>query len=658
MSFVNQFATYFTAQQRNTELYQLWSTIGQNMEKSILEEQGKLNTEFTDINNFSEDTLRSWLAFFLMRIPYRTTATCQVKTSMPGNFQETEIPQYAELVTDDGITYTQMEKVTLSQGDTRVVTAVQGIRVVENGTYNSIIKIQATNPDLTYLTVKINGKDIPEVSYETSYDQLLYRGAWKPEIEEGHEWGGTPFLQNQYGKKGEFYSVIDSGSAKFSTDGVPMEFVPGDLVVFDGQQWQKMTKNNNLSPIQFANSYAVPRNGYFAYYYGGYLYIKIFSGSDITDPNGQPFEVSYIQSDGVQGELEEIGRDADGKLLGKQLRYVSSYEDIDENVVELEVSNTPSTTAVNEPSVGKLGLYLKQRLYSSINVASVPEYTMWFKAQPEVGDCLVLSDYEKFVRAGKDYGKYTPTGIVDVYLVDPSGKTLMPEIKEELLDRLEPFKDVAVVVIKEFTRVEQYLKFEFTTSSNDDQFRQYVKSKASQYYNLSYLQSTNSSIFADLDLAAIVKDIQVNSPYDSTGLILKGYHYQKGTYRNTKIQTEAYDGEKQGSGWYIFTVSEADPPIYIDENNNEVRSVRFEEIESAEAETTCYIYYSSNGSSIRIGSHVGNMVDIDVTGIFEFTSATLECFWGMKNEGVLAIGLGDGLRALHEIDVEKVQADE
>ena len=146
MSFANQFATYFTPEQRETELYQLWSTIGQNMEKTILEEQGKLNTEFTDINNFSEDTLRSWLAFFLMRIPYRTTATCQVKTSMPGNYQETTIPQYAELTTDDGIIYTQMEKVTLSKGDTRVVTAVQGIRVVENGTYNTIIKKQPTKP--------------------------------------------------------------------------------------------------------------------------------------------------------------------------------------------------------------------------------------------------------------------------------------------------------------------------------------------------------------------------------------------------------------------------------------------------------------------------------------------------------------------------------
>ncbi len=650
MSFVNQFATYFNAQQRETELYQLWSTIGENMEKAILEEQNKLNTELTDINNFSEDTLRSWLAFFLMRIPYRTSATVQVTTSMPGNFLETTIPQYAELTTDDGITYTQMEKVTLSKGDSRVVTAVQGIRVVEQGTYSNIIKIQATNPDLTYLTVKINGKEIPEVSYETSYDQLLFRGSWKPQLKEGHEYGGTPFLQNEYGTKGEFYTVIADGRAKFSEEGIVQDFLTGDLVVFDGTQWQRNAYNNNLSPIQFANSYAVPRNGYFAYYFGGYLYIKIFSGSQVSDPNGQPFEISYIQSDGIQGQIES-----------DKLHYISDYEDSDENKVELEVKNTPSTAAVNQPSKGKLGIYLKQRLYSSINVASVPEYSMWFKAQPEVGDCLVLSDYERWVREGKPEDGLIPSGIVDIYLVDPNGNELQPDTKTELLDRLEPYKDIAVAQILNFTPVEQYLLFEYTTTTIDDQFKQYVKSKATQYYNLAYLQSTNLSIFGDLDLAAIVNDIQTNSPYASTGLILKGYHYKNVEISSKEFTMECYDGELPGSGWYIFTVPDDAPPIYTytDERGElvEVRSVRFEEIESPNGEDTCSIYYTDESQSIPqvipVGSRTTKLVTMMLNG-FTFSHATLECFWGMKNEGVLSIGAGDGLRKLHGIDVNKV----
>ena len=653
MSFVNQFSTYFTPEQRETELYNLWATIGANMEKAILEEQSKLNTELTDINNFSEDTLRSWLAFFLMKIPYRTSATVQVTTSLNGSYGETEIPKYAELSTDDGIIYTQMEKLTLSEGDVRTVTAVQGIRVVEQGTYSTIIKIQATNPDLTYLTVKIGDTEIPEVSYETSYDQLLFRGSWKPQTMEGHEWGGTPFLQNEYATKGEFYTVIADGETKFGADSPKREFRIGDLVVFDGQQWQREAENNNLSPIQFANSYAVPRNGYFAYYFGGYLYIKVFSGSEISDPEGQQYEISYIQSDGVQGEIKE-----------NTLSYISNYEDADENPVILNVSNKASTAAVNEPSRGKLGIYLKQRFYTSINVASIPEYTMWFKAQPEVGDCLVLSDYERYVQSSdiEEERVLSITGIVDVYLVGPDGNPLSSEVQNILLERLEPYKDIAVVRISEFQRVKQYLIFEYTTTNSTESFEQFVKSKAGQYYNLSYLQSTNSSLFSDLDLAAIIKDIQVNSPYSSTGLILKGYHYKEYTLTKKRDTIVSYDGERPGTGWYYLSVTEEDPPLYTYEdelgNTVEVREVYLEEIEDSGNVNSCNIYQQSEGeeplvTTSSVGQHLGTSVILQLD-VFNYTIATLKCYWGMQNEGMLAVGVQNGLRELQGIEIKKV----
>ena len=107
MSFLNQFSTYFDSQEKDTELYALWSAIGVNTEKAILEEQNKINAEFTDINNFSEDTMRSWLAFFLQKIPYRTSATTQVTVSLKStNAKITTIPKYDQLTTDDGIIYT------------------------------------------------------------------------------------------------------------------------------------------------------------------------------------------------------------------------------------------------------------------------------------------------------------------------------------------------------------------------------------------------------------------------------------------------------------------------------------------------------------------------------------------------------------------------
>lgn len=649
MSFANQFATYFTAQQREAELYQLWATIGANAEKAILEEQNKLNAEFTDINNFSEDTLRSWLAFFLMRIPYRTSATVQVSTSLNGEYLQTDIPQYAELQTDDGITYTLMESVTLCKGDERIVTAVQGVRVVETGTYSSLIKLQATDPDLNYMTVKINGQEIPEVSFETSYDQLLYRGTWKPQLEEGHEFGGTPFLQNAYGNKGEFYVVIADGDARFADKGIVEEFRTGDVVVYDGYSWQKSTSNNNLTPVQYANSYALPRNGYFAYYYDGYLYVKIFSGSDVEDPNGQQYEISYIQSDGVQGEIE-----------ANTLKYVSEYEDKDENPVELTVSNTKSTPAINQPSKGKLGVYLKQRLYCSINIASVPEYEMWFKAQQEVGDCLVLSDYEKYVRGGRK--QLNVTGIVDVYLVDPNGNALTTATKETLLDRIEPYKDIAVLQISEFVEVQQFLKFEYTTATSTESFEQFVIAKANQYYNLSYLQATNSSLFSDLDLTAIIKDILDTSPYDSTGLVVHGYHYKNIPVTTSTVTFDGYEGEKAGNGYYLLNIT---PPY------KGVSQFKMYEVPNAGDEGSATIYYDNpdEGQPVAVGSHIiretneqtaetgtssnNVLLQINKLGI-EFVEAQLDCFMGMSNPGMLSIGTENGLRKLHGAEIERL----
>ena len=59
----------------------------------------------------------------------------------------------------------------------------------------------------------------------------------------------------------------------------------------------------------------------------------------------------------------------------------------------------------------------------------------------------------KYVRAGKP-SFFSPTGIVDIFLVGTDGQPLSSEIQEELLDRIEPFKDIAVLHISEFERTD------------------------------------------------------------------------------------------------------------------------------------------------------------------------------------------------------------
>ena len=98
MAFLNQFSTYFTAEERATELYALWSAIGVNTEKAILEEQQKLNDSQTDINSFDEDTMRSWLAFFLYKTPYRTSCKCNITVTLKSDTGLTHIPKYTILL--------------------------------------------------------------------------------------------------------------------------------------------------------------------------------------------------------------------------------------------------------------------------------------------------------------------------------------------------------------------------------------------------------------------------------------------------------------------------------------------------------------------------------------------------------------------------------
>lgn len=655
MAFLSQFSKYFSGQERETELYALWSSIGVNTEKAILEELEKVNTEMTDINSFTEDTLRSWLAFFLQKIPYRTTATTQVTTQLnnelitingdPDNgvpsqqyykYAQTIIPQYSQLKNEDGYIYTTLEKIILTAEGQQNVTAVQGRRITEQGTYNSIIKVQATNPDLSYMTVTLNGKEIPEVSYQTSYDQLSFMGSWKPETSEGHTYGGTPFIHNGYGTKGQFYTVIGDGYCKFSDDSIPIEFKTGDLVVFDGISWQRSAANNNLQPIQFADTFAIPYNGYFAYYYGGFLYIKIYSGTEVDNPEGLEYTVSYISSNGILGETD-----------ANTLTYVSTFQDANEQNVELIVSNTKSSVAVNEPGVGKLTLYLKQRLYGSINLSSIPEYTAWFKAQPEVGDCVVLSDWEKYRRSGMQ--SFELSGYIDVFATDNDGKELTEQVKLDLLDRIEKYKDIGVIRFYNFTPIQNYYVFNYTSVNGSSSYQQYIRSVVEQFYSLPYLQSINSSLFESVDLAAVIEEIQSNKAYDSTGLVVRGYHYYKNDTRITSLssfQIGSYNGEKVGDGWYMIS-------FYVEGSEEPLPPVKF--IENVQANGVCYIYKEGSYAN-PVGTHIDNIVSFYLTSeeYSSYKGLDIECFWGMANPGILDIGSENGLRRLAGVSIEPI----
>ena len=264
MAFIDQFRKYFSDEQRGTELYQLWSAIGANMEKTMMEEFNRILAQYEDINVLDTDLQRSWLAYFLKKIPYRISAVTTVTSrlvSVPNG--TVVIPQYSTLRSTDGKIYTQLEQMILmNQNDVASSKCVQGQRITETGIYDGIIKVQASNPDLSYITLTLNGKEIPEVSYATSFDTLHFKGQWTP-LNSNH-FGGYPVLDNQLGTKGDFYSVTESGSATFAENGTTIIFTQGDVVVYTGTEWQKLVGANQINPINYAEQYAIPHNGYYA----------------------------------------------------------------------------------------------------------------------------------------------------------------------------------------------------------------------------------------------------------------------------------------------------------------------------------------------------------------------------------------------------------
>lgn len=669
MAFLPQFSKYFTAQERETEMFKLWSSIGVNTEKALSEEFEKIITQVTDINGFTESTVRSWLAFFLQKTPYITTSKVQVTTKLADSSGSSQviIPKYSQLRNDEGYIYTTWEEAKLSGDIKRTVTAIQGRLITETQKASSIIKIQAKNPDLSYLTVskQVGNRfeEIPPVSFTTSYDQLSFIGSWKPQNEDGKTFGGTPQLQNSINgvsvnTKGQFYTVIADGNCKFAQDGVYTEFKVGDLIVFDGDKWQRSISNNNLQPIQVGNSYAIPRNGYYAYYFNGFLYIKIYNGTEVSVLNTDTIQVQYISSDGTLGETK-----------ANTLSYVSRFENNNNEVVELEVENLESTPAVNEPSIGRLFLYLKQRLYSSINVSSVPEYTAWFKAQPEVGDCLVISDWERYLNAKSKMSDptqaiYTSSGWVDIYLVDNNGDPIDSEnpIWTALQERIEEYKDIAAIRVQEFKPVCNYFDFQYIdVNTTDEEFESFIKSTVKQFYYIPYLQSSNSSLFSGIDLANMIDQIQSNVTYKSTGLIVKGYHYFESERIDSgyALSKETYEGDKVGSGYYIVN-------CYNNENSYVGSFSCCENLNpNLSASDILVTGWAASGlTNIVVGSHTtksnssngevsfnANALWTRIDAAFQSYSISvdhifIECYWGVEEEGFLPLGAFDGIRSM------------
>ena len=555
--FLDEFSKYFTKEGQKTELYRLWSSIGVNMEKAMLEEFQKIISETTDIMSMNEDTLRSWLAFFFAKIPCCVSATVHANISVTTeglDRQSLSLPKGTQLVDRKGHTYTQMENVTLTNNTRSAnIFCVQGKEVQIEGYYNNMIRVQAQNPDLSYLTVKLAGEEINELSYANSYNSLTFAGSWNAQTNE-------PALSNDdpdY-KIGWFYTVNTEGSRTFGN--VSFDFKVGDCIVYTGKDkgWMPITEAQGLNYIQWNDTYLIPSNGYFAYYFGGYLYIKIFPGNKVQNPEGLHYVVTYISSDGESGNTPER-TDTDPINLTYAITPIGSAG---RPVTQISITNAKSSQGVSEIPSSKLGLYLKQKIFSSVSICTVSQYTDWFRCQPEVGDCIVVSDFE-LEQAGINMDT---SGKVLVYLLDPSGNNIenpsdpnVPNIWKSLYSRIQPYKDIAVLEHRDAVPIYHFFQIEYKTSSNNAQFEAYVQNCIRKFYTLSETYTFGDTLFSEMDITKLMEYILQNDSYDVVGLKITGYYYGETTITNTSsIGRLPYPDVAIGDGFYLT----------LDENND------------------------------------------------------------------------------------------
>ncbi len=708
MSFLSQFSSNFTPEERGTELYSLWSQIGANAEKAYLETQTQLNAEMSDINTFSESTTRSWLAFFLKKVPYRITSRLPATLSTVGKTFVGQVTMKAgeTLKDSNGKSWVLLNEIQMFSESTRDVELVQGKLVTVSGTFSSIIKIQANNPDMDFVrlwkedynsdgTLK-KSSEIQPVTFTSSYDSLKYKGSWSPvprwsqttnEINNPgdipvepalgytfkytgttvpNQWefnhfyqytfsgyvdlsdsayGGDPKLYNvQEGTvsqwiSGDMYNVTQSGKAKFSNEvgAVEYEFKQGDVVVFDGANWTPISSATGINPLQFQNMYAQPgvyenspSNGFYAYYQDGFIYIKVFLGTKYDNLSGSKYVLQYLDSDGINGEMS--AKDT--------IKFDSAFPNSDHTVnVEVDVIHTEgSTKAVNSPTGGKLSLMIKERLFSGINISSVPEYEAWFKAQPEVGDCIVLSDYERFIRSGASFETgFEVTGIVQVMLVDRFGGEIDPKQWQILSQRISPYKDIAYLQMTKPVAVRDFFIVDFTSSLNDGEFKTYAKNSIEQWFSIDFLQQQGVSLFAELNLSQVLKHLLDNDENEATGVTIDAYHFDT---RSTTSGGNVYvdmstDGEKVGDGFYRLYDGETLVDTYK---------------EYLQSDGTALIYRGSD----RIGFRTSTSLNITIPNYdSEEKEYTLNIYIPSSNEGILYVGRDDGIRKLAGVEIYK-----
>jgi len=662
--FLTNFRSYFSEEDRKSEIYRIFATIGVNTERTILEELNAEIRRSTEAIMFSEDKLRSGLAFFLTPVRNVISASgfgrVAVNSIEGSHLTFATMPAGSIVIGSNGKEYQIQNDLTLNLGCSTPFTFVQGVESTYTTKYSEFIAIPIESGfvDLSYTKVSLSMgstvMDIPVVATFPEYPIDLT----------------------------EVFPVLSS---------VVKNFYGG--VVEDVDLWNPLLKNVDALWGAVKGVSVRPRSGFFPFFFNNTLFIKIYSGGRpgdidyVPDPSEQSITVSYRISDGAYGNLGQNQLES----------FAEAIITDDDGLVKVTLYNEEALNGVNPPSHAELVNKYRQRFFASTHVSSVPEYTVWFLAQPSVGDCLVVSDFKRWVLSGNEtLADFNITGAVEIYLVDVSGNPVIPRssissgyspLIKELNDKLEAVMDVAFLKYEEPLTYWHYFVVQFRSVYSEVEFIANATAALSDLYSILWVRSNGTSLFRDLDIDIVTNAVRGDS--NVSGLRVTPYHYYEHSHDiftdddNSFALFRHYYGEKSG-GWYEYWeknsngdfghfLRDGNDNLTFDGDNNitsefikDVPCSLYKEYEDLNGNCNIYRYIRRldhntdgtlagwgwsglwpDGSTVYAGVRANGGISFKMKNL---APGVLRCFWGIANEGLIPVGndiaTGFGIRKL------------
>jgi hypothetical protein len=674
VSFFEDFQNSFSQEERQSEIVRILSMAGVNAEKAILEH---LNVELraaTELMAFPEQRLRSWLAFFLRPVRNMVSSRGMVLVGIPeadGHFGEAVyLPNGAALLGKNGMLYYQEGQESVSPGNQKWVSVVQGKLVTTTGKYSEFIAIPAVGVDMSDIKVELGGEEVFPVDGES---EGVLSGVLSGVCDSLPDEVVKQVLIPGFILSNGVVARVKFSFANFAVDvsldvsgtGAAQIFYQGELIqpsflvaggvydfTFNSGRWD--VSGQSVSPVESVNGSIKPYNGFYAFYYNDTLYIKIFKGPNVIVSS--QYRVTYRVSDGVSGNL------AVNQFKG----YQDSFSYSDGKPVDLRVVNpNPITGGANAPLFYELVAELRRKFFVTTNVASVPEYRAWFLSQPEVFDCLVESDVVRSVASGET----GISGVVAVYLmgssVDPSGvrrfEPFIPSQGSNFMNSLNKVRDIAPITFNSYTPVYNYYLIQYSSSDDNVKFNEDALNLVQRLYSdVGLIRALGLSLFENFDVSILFRGLA--GLHNVVGLDVDPFHvreyfavssvggsngqiFQHETFESVDaLFLESYNGEAAGKGRYEVFGSGEEPVL--------LRTFQ----ESVDIGGKVSIYWdnlvSGDPERVRVGARDANG---DVHLKFSYVSedaSFIRCFWPIEDRGVMPVGAGHGARLLWRADVK------